>query len=205
MNWNIIHLIKKIFISFPNLCPDGPLMTYSFKVPLDRVGAIIGHGGETLKTLQKEGKTEITVDSETGEVTLLDEKSEDPYLSFRMRDVLRAIARGFSPEKALKLLDDDMYYEEFDIRDFSGKSRKRVMQVRSRLIGSGGKTRRLIEELTDCMLSIKGNTVAIIGDIEGMKIASKAIMMILNGSEHSSVYSYMERKRKDLKVARWGF
>jgi ribosomal RNA assembly protein len=122
-----------------------------------------------------------------------------------MRDVLRAIGRGFSPENAMKLLDDEMYYEEYDIREFSGKSRKRIMQVRSRLIGSGGKTRRLIEELTDCQLSIKGNTIALIGDIEGMKVASKAVTMILNGSEHSSVYSFMERKRKDLKVARWGF
>lgn len=180
-------------------------MVYRFKVPLDRVGVLIGKKGETLKDLKEKGKTDIEVDSETGEVTLLDDMSDDPYLSFRMRDVLRAIGRGFSPEAALKLLDDDMYYEEFDIRDFSGKSRKRILQVRSRLIGSGGKTRHLIEELTDCQVSIKGNTAAIIGDIEGMKIASKAIMMILNGSEHSSVYTFMERKRKDLKVARWGF
>ncbi len=180
-------------------------MVYRFKVPLDRVGVLIGKHGETLKQLKEEGKTDIDVDSETGEVTLMDDLSDDPYLSFRMRDVLRAIGRGFSPENALKLLDDDYYYEEFDIRDFSGKSRKRIMQVRSRLIGSGGKTRRLIEDLTDCQLSIKGNTAAIIGDIEGMKVASKAVMMILNGSEHSSVYSFMERKRKDLKIARWGF
>lgn len=180
-------------------------MTYSFKIPLDRVGAIIGRNGETLKLLEERGKTEIKVDSETGDITLLDDSSPDPYLSFRMRDVLKAVGRGFSPENAIKLLDDDMYYEEFDIRDYSGKSRKRVMQVRSRMIGSDGKTRRLIEEMTDCIISIKGHTVALIGDIEGIKVASKAIIMILNGSEHSSVYSYMERKRKDLKVARWGF
>lgn len=180
-------------------------MTYSFKVPLDRVGVLIGKNGETLKDLQGQGKCRIIVDSETGEVTILDEKAEDSYLAFRMRDVLKAIGRGFSPENGLKLLDDDMYYEEFDIRDYTGKSRKRIMQVRSRMIGTDGKTRRLIEELTDCIISIKGNTVSIIGDIEGLKVASKAVNMILNGSEHSSVYSYMERKRRDLKIARWGF
>jgi ribosomal RNA assembly protein len=180
-------------------------MVYRFKVPLDRVGVLIGKKGETLNILREKGRTEIEVDSDTGEVLLMDDLSDDPYLSFRMRDVLRAIGRGFSPENAMKLLDDDIYYEEFDIREFSGKSKKRILQVRSRLIGSGGKTRRLIEDLTDCQLSIKGNTVALIGDIEGMKVASKAVMMILNGSEHSSVYSFMERKRKDLKVARWGF
>jgi ribosomal RNA assembly protein len=180
-------------------------MVYRFKIPHDRIGVMIGTKGETLHMLQERGKVEIQVDSETGEVTILDDRSEDAYLSFRMRDVLRAIGRGFSPEHALLLLEDEMYYEEFDIREYSGKSSKRVMQVRSRLIGSGGKTRRLIEELTDCLLSIKGNTVAIIGDLEGLKVASKAVTMLLSGSEHSSVYSYMERKRKDLKISRYGF
>ncbi len=178
-------------------------MVYSFKIPQDRVGVIIGHEGETLELLSSKCGARIDVDSETGEVTLHEEEAKDAYISYRMRDVLRAIARGFSPEKALKLLDDQIYYEEFDIRDFTGKSKKRIQQVRSRVIGSGGKTRRLIEELTDCMISIKGNTVAMIGDLDGVKVASKAVTMILQGSEHSSVYSYMERKRRDLKLARW--
>ncbi len=180
-------------------------MVYMFKIPHDRIGVIIGKGGETLKMLKKKGKVNLVVDSESGEVIIYDENSEDTYLSYRMRDVLRAIGRGFSPEHALILLKDEMYYEEFDIRDFSGKSQKRVMQVRSRMIGTDGKTRHLIEELTDCLLSIKGNTIAIIGDLEGLKVASKAVEMILSGSEHSSVYSFMEKKRKDLKISRWGF
>ncbi|MGA1792592.1 MAG: KH domain-containing protein [Thermoplasmatota archaeon] len=180
-------------------------MVYRFKVPQDRIGVIIGKQGETLKMLEEKGTVKIDVDSETGEVTIFDEDSKDTYLSYRMRDVLRAIGRGFSPEHGLKLLEDDMYYEEHDIRDYVGKSGKRIMQVRSRVIGTGGRTRRLVEELTDCMLSIKGNTVAIIGDLEGLKVASKAVTMLLSGSEHSTVYSYMEHKRKDLKVSRWGF
>ncbi|MFW3147087.1 MAG: KH domain-containing protein [Thermoplasmatota archaeon] len=180
-------------------------MVYRLKVPKDRVGVLIGRNGEILKDLMDRCGAEIEVESETGEVILYDDRSEDSYMAYRMRDVLRAIGRGFSPENALKLLEDEMYYEEFDIREFSGKSRKRSMQVRSRLIGTGGKTRKLIEDLTDCQLSIKGNTVAIIGDLEGLKIASKAVTMLLTGSEHSTVYSFMERKRKDLKISRWGF
>lgn len=180
-------------------------MVYRFKIPHDRIGVMIGKQGETLKMLEERGKVRIEVESESGELTLFDEDSEDTYLSYRMRDVLRAIARGFSPDHALKLLEDEMYYEEHDIRDHVGRSGKRIQQVRSRLIGTGGRTRRLIEELTDCMLSIKGNTVAIIGDLEGLKVASKAVTMILSGSEHSTVYTYMERKRKDLKISRWGF
>ena len=180
-------------------------MGYRFKVPHDRIAVMIGRKGETLRMLQKRGKVKVHVDSETGDVEIIDDKAEDTYLAYRMRDVLRAIGRGFSPEHSLLLLEDEMYYEEFDIREFVGKSSKRILQVRSRLIGSDGKTRRLIEDLTSCMISIKGHTVAIIGDLDGLKVASKAVNMILNGSEHSSVYSYMEKKRKDLKMARSGF
>jgi ribosomal RNA assembly protein len=180
-------------------------MVFRFKIPHDRIGAMIGKQGETLKNLRDEGKVNIDVDSETGEVLIYDDEAEDTYLAYRMRDVLKAIGRGFSPDHALLLLKDEMYYEEHDIRDHVGKSNKRIMQVRSRVIGTGGKTRRLIEDLTGCLLSIKGNTVAIIGDLEGLKVASKAVTMILSGSEHSSVYSYMEKKRKELKISRWGF
>jgi ribosomal RNA assembly protein len=180
-------------------------MVYTLKVPLDRVGVIIGTRGSTLRLLKERSGAEVEVDSETGEVVLHEEGAKDPYLAYRMRDVLRAMGRGFSPEHSLRLLEDEMYYEEFDIRDFSGKSKKRGEQVRSRLIGTDGRTRKLVEELTDCLVSIKGNTVAIIGDIEGVKVASKAIELLLSGSEHSTVYTYMERKRKDLRSARSGF
>ncbi|MCU0799652.1 MAG: KH domain-containing protein [Candidatus Thermoplasmatota archaeon] len=180
-------------------------MVYTLKVPLDRVGVIIGTKGGTLRLLKERSGAQIEVDSETGEVILHEEGAKDPYLAYRMRDVLRALGRGFSPEHSLLLLKDDMYYEEFDIKDFSGKSRKRGEQVRSRLIGSDGRTRKLVEELTECLVSIKGNTVGIIGDLEGVKVASKAIELLLSGSEHSTVYSFMERKQRDLRTARSGF
>jgi len=180
-------------------------MVFSVKVPQDRVGVVIGHEGQTLASLMEAGTITLEVDSASGEVLLHDEDAKDPYKAFRMRDVIKAIGRGFAPEHALRLMEDDMYYEELDIRDYAGKSSKRIMQVRARLIGSNGKTRRLVEELTDCFVSIKGNTVSLIGDLEGLKIAQKAITMLLQGSEHSSVYGFLERKQKDLKIARWGF
>lgn len=175
------------------------------KVPQDRVAVLIGTDGQTLSALKEACGCELEVESDTGEVTIHDEVSTDTYRSFRMRDVIKAIGRGFAPDKSLSLLEDEMYYEEFDIRDFAGKSAQRIQQVRARVIGSQGKTRRLVEELTDCHLSIKGNTVGMIGDLEGLKIAHKAVTMLMQGSEHSTVYSYLERKQKDLKMARYGF
>jgi ribosomal RNA assembly protein len=71
--------------------------------------------------------------------------------------------------------------------------------VKGRLIGQEGKTRRIIEELTEADVSIHGHTVAIIADMDQMEIAREAVKMILRGSMHSTVYRYLNRKRRELK------
>jgi ribosomal RNA assembly protein len=77
--------------------------------------------------------------------------------------------------------------------------------MRARLIGTKGKTRKIIEDLTNAELSIYGNTVCIIGNLFELQIAKTAIDMILSGSEHSAVYKFLENKRHDLKIAEMGF
>ena len=62
-----------------------------------------------------------------------------------------------------------------------------------------GKTRRIIEELTDTHVCVYGHTVGIIGGIEEVQIAREAIRMLINGSQHSTVYRYLHRKRRELK------
>jgi len=74
--------------------------------------------------------------------------------------------------------------------------------VRARLIGTNGKTRRIIEELSEAEVSIYGNTVAIIGDYLQLDISRNSIMMILNGNQHGTVYKYLERRRKDVHLSR---
>jgi ribosomal RNA assembly protein len=92
-----------------------------------------------------------------------------------------------------------------DIRDYVGKNQKHVRRVRARVIGTKGKTRRLIEELTGVNVSIYGNTVGVIGESLEMNIAISAIEMILKGSEHSAVYSFLEKKRRDIELAEMNF
>ncbi len=116
-------------------------------------------------------------------------------------NIVRAVGRGFSPEKAMRLVDDDVFLEVIDIREFAGKKKNSVRRVRGRLIGTRGKTRRLIEELSGADVSVYGNTVSIIGDFLEIDIARNAITMLLSGSEHSTVYHYLERRRMDIKIA----
>ena len=172
------------------------------RLPKERVGVIIGRKGETKQEIEDRSGVLVDVDSTTGEVTLETEKAKDPVLALKVIDVVKAIGRGFSPERAFRLFDEDVYLRGFDIRDYAGKNPKHVRRLRARLIGSKGKTRRVLEELTNTEISIYGNTIYIIGSLEELGIAETATDMLLSGSEHAAVYRFLEGRRRGLKISR---
>jgi len=174
------------------------------RISAERIGVLIGPDGETKGRLQAATGTQIAVDSTSGEVTIDESNATDPVLAIKARDIVNAMARGFSEARAFRLLDEDAYLEVLDIKDFA-HSRNRVAQIRARIIGTRGKTRRLLEELTGVDVSIWGHTVALIGGSFEMAIAREAVFMLLRGSEHKTVYRYLERKRADIKVYQMGF
>ncbi len=85
------------------------------------------------------------------------------------------------------------------MRDFVGKSESDIKRLSGRIIGREGKTRRLIEELTDTYVSVYGHTVSIIGTIEEAEIARQAVEMFIRGRLHSSVYRFLHAKRREIK------
>src|SRR5207244_2887267 len=138
----------------------GTDMLYA-RIPAERLGVLIGPEGVTKQRLQQSTGTRIAVDSVSGEVTI-EAGASDPVLALKARDIVQAMARGFSEDRAFRLLDEDAYLEVLDIKDFA-HSRNRVAQIRARLIGTRGKTRRIIEELTGVDVSVWGHTVALSG------------------------------------------
>ena len=172
------------------------------RLPKERVGVLIGKKGEIKQTIEERAGVNLNIDSETGEVTIDSEKVVDPVMALKVMDIIKAIGRGYSPERAFKLFEENIYLREFDIRDYTGKNPKHVRRLRARLIGSKGKTRRIIEELSETEISIFGNTIFIIGPLEELEIAEKAVDMLLSGSEHAAVYRFLEGKRRDLKISR---
>lgn len=174
------------------------------RIPLDRLGVLIGHEGATKARLEEATGTRLEVDSASGEVTIDEREVEDPVLALKARDIVLAIARGFSEERAFRLLREDAYLEVLDVKDFA-HSKNRVSQIKARLIGSRGKARRIIEELTGVDVSISGHTVGLIGETFEMAIAREAVVMLLRGSEHATVYRFLERKRADIKAWQMGF
>ena len=170
------------------------------RIPQDRIGVVIGPSGETRRMLSERSGLPISVDSEANEVSFDDKVAgADPLMVLKMRDIVRALGRGFSPEHAMRLFSDDVYFELMDIHEYTGKNKGRVRQVTARIVGSEGKTRRIIEEQTGCDLAIYGHTVGINGELEELGTAKKAVDMILRGAEHASVYGFLESKRRQVK------
>jgi len=171
------------------------------RIPQDRVGALIGPEGQVKATIEKKLSVDLRVESETGSVTItLLPTASDPTILFRAKEIVSAIGRGFSPERAFRLLhDDEALLEVIDLREILGKSQSDIKRLKGRVIGKNGKTRSLIEELTDASLSVYGHTISIIGNIDQTEAAKEAIRMLVRGSQHSTVYRFLHRKRREFK------
>jgi ribosomal RNA assembly protein len=171
------------------------------KIPADRIGALIGPEGASKKMIESRLGVELQIDGESGDVTItLTEKALDASVLFRGKEVVTAIGRGFSPEKAFRLINDEnAVLDIVDLRLAFGKSDSDIKRVKGRIIGMEGKTRRLIEELTDSSVAVYGHTVSIIGDVDEAHIAREAIEMLVRGSLHATVYRFLHRKRREIK------
>ena len=82
-----------------------------------------------------------------------------------------------------------------------GKKPNHVRRMRARLIGTDGKTRRVLEDLSETYISVYGNTVGVIGDEWGSDVARRGLDMLLSGAEHRTVYSFMERMRRKRRLS----
>lgn len=171
------------------------------KIPRERIGVIIGPDGTTKDYIEKTLSVKLQIESETGGVTItLAKNAEDPSLLFKTKDIVTAIGRGFSPEHAFRLIrDEEASLDIIDLRAIFGRSESDIRRVKGRIIGMNGKTRKIIEELTETDVSVHGHTVSIIGDIEQVQAAKEGIQMLIRGSLHSKVYRFLHRKRRELK------
>lgn len=142
------------------------------RIPKERVGVLIGPEGTTKKLIEDKLSVQLEVESETGGVTLtLAENAEDPSLLFRAKDVVTAVGRGFSAEHASRLIrNEEAILDVLDLRTVFGRSESDLRRVKGRIIGENGKTRTIIEELTDTNVSVYGHTVSIVGNAEEAQI-----------------------------------
>jgi len=178
-----------------------PNLESFIRIPKERIGILVGPDGKTKAYIEKRLKIRLEVDSEDGGITIiLTEEQTDPSMLFRAKDLVTAIGRGFAPETAFRLLrNDDDVFDMVDLRLVFGRSDTDIKRIKGRIIGAEGKTRRLIEELTEANVTVYGHTIGIIGSYEEADAARNAVQMIIEGCEHKTVYRYLQRKRTEMK------
>ncbi|MFH1182010.1 MAG: KH domain-containing protein [Candidatus Woesearchaeota archaeon] len=172
--------------------------SYELKIPKERLAVLIGTGGKIKRDIEKATGTVIKIDSQEGDIFLY---GEDGLGIYTASEVIKAVGRGFNPEIAKMLLISDNIAEQIDLSDYA-KSKKHMIRLKGRVIGENGKARRIIEDLTECHISVYGKTVLIIGNAEIVGIARRAVETLLSGSPHANVYNWLEKKRREIKHKR---
>jgi ribosomal RNA assembly protein len=170
--------------------------SYDLKVPKERIAVLIGKKGEIKRRLEEATNSKLDIDSKEGDVIIT---GKDSIGLYTVREIVRAIARGFNPEIATLLLKQEYMLEVIDMRDYAD-TKNSELRLKGRVIGSEGKSRRIIEELTQTHISVYGKTVSIIGEIMNVGIAKTAIEKLLEGGMHAGVFHELEKKRKDMKL-----
>jgi len=168
------------------------------RIPLERVGVLIGKDGSVKDGIESCLGVKIDIDAEDGNITI-ENVSGDVLAEWKARDMIKAIGRGINPDRALCLKSDDYMLNIIDLTDLVGRSKKMLQRQKGRIIGRDGKTRELVSQISGASVSVYGKTVAIIGQADEVSLASNAIEMLALGKPHSVVYKVLQRKAGDLK------
>lgn len=154
------------------------------RILCDKIARVV----KNRKKLEKELNVKIT---NIGKEILLEGNSEDEYYAEK---VIEALDLGFPFEISLFVKTEEYLLEVMNIKDYTKK--KDYKLIRARIIGTSGKTLRVLHNLTDCFFELKDNNIGIIGEPEKMKIAQQAVISIIKGTKQANVYSFLEKHRK---------
>lgn len=166
----------------------------SLRIPSERVPILIGEEGKALEEIESLLKVDIDAESE-GVVEI---ESDDPMGELRAYNIVKAIGRGFSPERALRLMEKNSTLYIIDITDFASTENSK-RRLKGRVIGRDGQARNHIENVTNTEISVYGKTVAIIGNSQNVELAKKTVEMLLNGRSHSTAWNFLEKNLQKIK------
>lgn len=163
------------------------------KISPDRVGAVIGRAGKTRRDIEKACSVKLKVGSASGEVRIIRKTDGTSQKAVLAREVIGAIAMGFAPDKALRLLEPDIYLEKMPLSQVA-RNKKDLQRIKSRIIGKKGKARETIAANTKTNIVIYDESVSIIGEAENIHFAREAIERIVKGTPHSAVFKFVEKQ-----------
>ncbi len=161
-------------------------------IPRTRIALLLGPKNATKTSLEKLGKVKISVKENLVEVA-----GRDALEVMVAKNVVDAIGRGFSPESAKQLFDDEFTYTKLVLPDYGHKKASHQQRVKGVVIGQEGKAKRMIERETGAELAIQGKTIAILGKYEAVEKARQAVEMLLTGRRHATVYRFLEKSKNE--------
>ncbi|MFH0949226.1 MAG: RNA-processing protein [Candidatus Aenigmatarchaeota archaeon] len=162
-------------------------MIRKIKIPEARISVLRG----ACNKIEKCTGTKIQLNDD---VTITGE----PLDILTTENIIKAIGRGFDPDIALELIEED---KTLCIIQLPGKE-KNLIRTRARIIGTSGKCKNRIELLTRTYVSIYGKTICIIGKYENVYVAKAAVEKLIAGSMHKTVYEFLEKRmsKKGLNI-----
>jgi ribosomal RNA assembly protein len=116
---------------------------------------------------------------------------------FYTERILQAIDFGFEPEDTMLLIKDDYVLEYVNIKEHT--HRKNLGEIRARIIGTDGKAKAAIENLTASIIVIHENRVGIIADTNHIQQTIQSIVSLVQGAKHGNVFSYLEKQNANLR------
>lgn len=160
------------------------------KVPDERLTFL---KNEVQTRLEDDTGCSITIDNNALNVEVSHNDSVEELDATR---VVKAVSHGFDYYPSIKLAQNPInQLEVISIKDHT-RNEKEFNRQKGRVIGENGRTRELIQELTDTHIRIYRDTVSIIGETEDVMQARRAVMGIISGRPHATVYRDLEEYNK---------
>ncbi|MFB6241997.1 MAG: pre-rRNA-processing protein PNO1 [Candidatus Nanosalina sp.] len=162
------------------------------RIPDERVGVLIGEDGETKEKFEDLTDCDLVVEDNLATV------EGDPLEEMKAQEIVKAIGRGFSPERAFQLLEEGKMLHLIDIGRYAD-TKNSEERLKGRVIGRDGEARRHIEKETETEISVYGTTIGLIGKGVNIEVAQEAITMLLKGSSHSTAYNFLEKNQMKIE------
>jgi KH domain-containing protein len=138
--------------------------------------------------LEKKLKVKISV---SGTNIQISGNEVDEFFAER---VLKALDFSFLIDEALLLANEDYIFEIINIKSYT--HRKDLKVIKARIIGTEGKTLKVLMGLSNSYIAVKDNNVAVIAHCNDFENAVQAVVSIIQGSKQGNVYSYLEKAHK---------
>ena len=114
-----------------------------------------------------------------------------PIEEYEAQLVFDAINLGFPAETAVLLTDENFVFKQINMKDYT--RRKNLNVIRGLLIGTHGRTKNTVEQISGCQVRIHDNMIGIIGPAKSIEYALNGVISIIRGTRQTSVYKYLER------------